>query len=131
MLKLLSALCLVFLIALAAVFIPIAFPVMGVLLLVAVVLPFSRRWAKTKAYHLWIAFDKFANAMRFHDHRETISSCLGKAIYHGHPPVFNWLCIDIAIGWLLDRVDENHCEKSIDWSVGRGLNWHLKPYNFL
>lgn len=131
MFKILSGICLAVLILIAVVLLPMIFPLMGVALLLASAFPQSRPWAYKKAYHVWIAFDKFANAMRFHDHRETISSCLGKAIYHGHPPVFNWLFIDKCVGWMLDRVDKEHCKKSIDWNVGRNQHWHMRPYNFL
>ena len=131
MFKIIAGVFLALLIIIAVILLPILFPFMGTALLLAAAFPQSRGWAAVKAYHLWIAFDKFANAMRFHDHRETISSCLGKAIYHGHPPVFNFLIIDKCIGWMLDKVDKNHCKNSIDWNVGRNRHWHMRPYNFL
>lgn len=124
-----AGLCLIMLIMLAAVALPLLFPGFGLALALLAVVPATRPWALKKAFHLWIAFDKFANAMRFHDHRETISSCLGKSIYFGHPPVFNWLFIDRFIGRLLDAVDPLHCKTAIDWTVGRDQHWRENQYS--
>ena len=121
--KILSALALIVLITIAVVVLLAVFPFMGLALVGLYALPPTRFWAGRKAYHLWIAFDKFGNAMRFHDHRETISSCLGKSIYYNHPPVFNWRAIDRAIAGMLDHVDPGHCRNSIDWTVGRDRYW--------
>jgi len=129
--KIFAATCLALLVMISMQLLLLLFPIMGSALIVLAIIPLTRHWARKKCYHLWIAFDKFANAMRFHDHRETISSCLGKAIYHGHPPVFNWLIIDKAVSWLLNKVDPDHCKKSIDWTVGRKQGWRMSPYAIL
>ena len=123
-----SAIALALMIALAVVLITASFPAVACLLLFLAVLPPTRKWAAVKAYHLWRAFDCLGNAFLFHDSRETISSRLGKAIYHQHPPVFNWLIIDKGVAWLLNNVDRDHCRKSIDWSVGRGAAWNLHDH---
>lgn len=68
--------------------------------------------------HVWIAFDKFWNAILGGDHRETISSRLGKSVYYNHPPVFGNKSIDKKFAWWLSKVDTDHCKKSIDWKVG-------------
>ena len=68
---------------------------------------------------VWLGFDKFMNAAMGGDHKETISSRLGKSIDHGSPSVFFCKPLDLIIYKCLDIVDEDHCTKSIDWSVGR------------
>jgi hypothetical protein len=69
-------------------------------------------------HHVWVGFDKFANALVGGNHEETISSRLGKSTIHGHSPVFVHIWIDSLVSWLLHQVDHNHVSKSIDWSVG-------------
>ena len=71
-------------------------------------------------YNCWIAFDRFANAVLKGDPLETISSRLGKSIYHRHSPVFGWYRFDRTVSWWLSQVDKDHCRKSIDWEVGKG-----------
>lgn len=68
--------------------------------------------------HVWIAFDKLWNAILRGDHRETISSRLGKSVYFNHPPVFVYRKTDKKFSWWLSQVDKDHCKKSIDWKVG-------------
>lgn len=68
--------------------------------------------------HVWIGFDKLYNAILAGDHRETISSRLGKSTLFGNPPVFKYLWIDKLVSWWLHQVDHNHVYKSIDWTVG-------------
>lgn len=70
-------------------------------------------------FEVWIGFDKFFNAVFGGSHKETISSRLGKSVYFDHHPVFGLKYIDTVVAWMLDQVDESHCWKSIDWSVGR------------
>lgn len=103
---------------------PLALTLTGIPLALMIAVPRWRPFAGKKAYHIWIAFDRLWNALFWHDSRETISSRLGKALYWHRPPVFNWLWIDAAVGWMLDKVDPDHCFKSIDWSVGRCKDWH-------
>jgi len=86
----------------------LAFPV-GVPLAVAG----SRYW-----FNVWIGFDKLCNAALGGDHKETISSRLGKSVIWRYSPVFFNRKIDKTVSWMLSQVDKNHCEKSIDWSVG-------------
>jgi hypothetical protein len=69
-------------------------------------------------HHVWIGFDKFANAAIGGDHRETISSRLGKSTLYGLDPVFGSIWLDELFSWWLHQVDNNHVAKSIDWSVG-------------
>jgi hypothetical protein len=69
-------------------------------------------------YHVWIGFDKLWNAIMGGDHKETISSRLGKSVYYDYPPVFWNQNIDRTISWFLSQVDTKHCYKSIDWDVG-------------
>ena len=71
------------------------------------------------ALDVWLGFDKFINAAMGGDHEETISSRLGKSIYHNSPSVFFTRRIDKVVASCLDVVDPDHCLKSIDWSVGR------------
>ena len=72
-------------------------------------------------HHVWIGFDKFANAILGGSHRETISSRLGKSTIHGFDPVFGHIWIDGLVSWWLHQVDNNHVEKSIEWTVGDRL----------
>ncbi|MED5441290.1 MAG: hypothetical protein VYA77_08230 [Pseudomonadota bacterium] len=111
-------------VALLLVIVPIMLPLTGIPLALMMLNPRWRKFSEKKAYHIWIAFDRLVNALLWHDSRETLSSRLGKALYWRHPPVFNWLWIDAAVSWALDKVDPDHCFKSIDWSVGRGKDWH-------
>jgi len=69
--------------------------------------------------HVWIGFDKFCNAILGGDHRETVSSRLGKSTIHGHPYVFGSYWADGLVSWWLHQVDHDHVNKSIDWNVGR------------
>ena len=126
MFKIVIALLLAVLIILAVIVGTLLFPILGIGLLVLCIPKATRNWAGTRAYHIWISYDKYCNALRFHDHRETISSCLGKSRFHGHPPVFNWLFLDNIVGRMLDIVDAEHCRKSIDWTVGRSETWRPK-----
>jgi hypothetical protein len=68
--------------------------------------------------HVWKGFDKLVNAFLFGDHKETLSSRLGKSTLCGHKPVFGILWTDKLFSWWLHQVDHNHVAKSIDWSVG-------------
>lgn len=77
-----------------------------------------RKQRQVYGYHVWIAFDKFWNAVLGGDHRETISSRLGKSLYHNFDPVFGFLVIDRFVAFLLDQVDPDHCRKSIVWEYG-------------
>lgn len=69
------------------------------------------------ALQVWIGFDKFCNACLKGDNRETISSRLGKSLYHGFAPVFGFRALDRFVAFLLDQVDPDHCRKSIDWTL--------------
>lgn len=74
----------------------------------------SRYWQRT-----WLGFNYFCNALLGGSHKETISSRLGKSIYHGHPPVFIYRrCDKTVVSWL-HAVDRNHCLDSIKFDVGR------------
>lgn len=115
-------------ILLSIVLVPTAFTVTGFGLLFLTLFPRSRKFSGTRAYHIWIAYDRLWNALLWHDSRETISSRLGKSIYYRHPPVFNWRWVDRVVGAALDRVDTDHCATSIDWAVGRGVDWHRRPW---
>lgn len=70
---------------------------------------------------VWITFDKLVNGLLGGDFNETISSRLGKSIYHNHPPVFGSFDADFTIALLLEAFEENHCFESINWLVGRTL----------
>lgn len=69
-------------------------------------------------HDVWIGFDKFCNAIIGGDHRETISSRLGKSTIYGLKPVFGFLLADELVSWWLHQIDRNHVAKSTDWSVG-------------
>ena len=77
-----------------------------------------RKQRQVYGYHVWIAFDKFWNAALDGDHRETISSRLGKSVHYGLSPVFLFRWADKVVAYLLDQVDTDHCRKSIEWHVG-------------
>lgn len=68
---------------------------------------------------VWIGFDRMWNAIIGGDSRETVSSRLGKSLYHGHGSVFGWKWADRVVSRLLDAIDPGHCRKSIDGDVGR------------
>lgn len=82
-------------------------------------LAFAANKYKPYALGVWLGFDKFINAVMGGDHRETISSRLGKSIDYNCPTVFTLKAIDKLIYKCLDLVDPKHCSNSIDWSVGR------------
>lgn len=109
--------------------VPILLPFLGIGLIFLTIIPTTRPYAKNKAIHIWLAYDKLWNALLFHHSGETISSRLGKSLYHGHPPVFNWRSIDALIGGWLDKVDPDHCRNSIDWNIGRGSHWQRRRSN--
>ena len=69
-------------------------------------------------HNVWLGFDKFCNSIRGGNHKETISSCLGKSTLWGHKPVFYSLKIDKLVAWMLHQIDTDHCKNSVDWSVG-------------
>jgi len=66
---------------------------------------------------IWLVFDKLWNAILLGDRDETFSSRLGKIYYHGAPTKMpSWFVHRLV--WMLDKVDDNHCKKSIDWNHG-------------
>jgi len=69
-------------------------------------------------FNVWLGFDKLCNAALGGDHKETVSSRLGKSVIWRYSPVFFNRKIDKTVSWMLSQVDPNHCEKSIDWNVG-------------
>lgn len=71
---------------------------------------------------VWIGFDRMWNAIIGGDSRETVSSRLGKSVYHFHGSVFGWKWADLVVCRLLDSIDPGHCRKSIDGDVGRPVN---------
>lgn len=71
------------------------------------------------ALDVWLGFDKFINAAMGGDHRETVSSRLGKSVHHDGPSVFGFKAADRLVSSCLDVVDPDHCAESVDWSVGR------------
>ena len=64
-----------------------------------------------RAWTLAIAHDQLANAAFGGHEDETLSSRAGKAAREGK----RWACV---FCWLLDRLDPNHCEKSIEPDEG-------------
>lgn len=68
-----------------------------------------------RAWRLAVAHDQLANAAANGHEDETISSRAGKARRAGR----RWGCL---LCWLLDRVDPQHCDKSIEEDEGRKLN---------
>ena len=83
------------------------------------VIALSTGYLQRYALHVWLGFDKFINACRGGDHRETVSSCLGKSIDYNADTVFFIKPIDRLVYHCLNLVDPDHCTKSIDWTVGR------------
>jgi hypothetical protein len=69
---------------------------------------FRRILRKTKRYswNLLISLDQLGNSLLGGDPDETISSRAGKA--KGHSKIASALC------WVLDKIDANHCEDSIE-----------------
>lgn len=99
-----------------------AFATTSFMLLVALPIGVPMAFMNTKYWHeVWIGFDKLWNAILGGDHKETISSRLGKSVYYDYPPVFLTKSIDKTVSWMLSQVDPQHCKKSIDWRVGRSL----------
>lgn len=77
----------------------------------------SRYW-----HRIWLDFDKFYNAVFDGVHGETISSRLGKSIYHNHEPVFfRHVKYDKIVSWCLNQVDPDHCQKSIMYETGSAV----------
>lgn len=68
----------------------------------------------SRAWTLAISFDQLVNAAFGGDEDETISSRAGKAARRGR----RWGCVLCRI---LDRLDANHCEKSIEQDRGKPL----------
>ncbi len=65
-----------------------------------------------RAWKLSVAFDQLANAGANGDEDETISSRAAKARRAGR----RWGCVLCS---LLDRIDPDHCEKSIEHDRGK------------
>ena len=62
---------------------------------------------------VWKSFDVFANIVLLGKEWETFSSRLGKIYWYGAPTRFpKWFVHRLV--WMLDKVDKNHCKKSID-----------------
>lgn len=114
--KILSAILLLLGIAIAIIVTP------SFLFLVGLPIAIYALYTKQKqryAINVWLGYDKFINACMGGDHMETISSRLGKSIDHDCPSVFFIKPIDKLVYYCLGLVDEDHCTKSIDWTVGR------------
>jgi len=67
-----------------------------------------------RAWTLAVAHDQLANAAFGGHEDETLSSRAGKAARQGK----RWACV---LCRLLDRLDPNHCEKSIEPDEGKSL----------
>lgn len=67
-------------------------------------------------------YDKLGNAGLDGDHREYVSSRLGKYKYHGHEPVFLKAWIDDLIIWWLHQLERFHSKKAIQKNVGEPVN---------
>lgn len=65
-----------------------------------------------RAWRLAVSHDQLANTATNGDEDETISSRAGKARKAGR----RWGCL---LCKLLDRIDPNHCERSIEQDEGR------------
>jgi len=66
---------------------------------------------------VWLVFDVLWNVIFMGDRWETFSSRLGKIYYHDAPTKMpSWIVHRLV--WMLDKIDPNHCEKSIDWNHG-------------
>lgn len=63
-------------------------------------------------WNILIAIDQLANTILGGDPDETISSRMGKLI------VSNKCIFCKCICWLLDKIDHNHCVKSIELEEG-------------
>lgn len=88
---------------------------LGVIVGAPLALTGSQYWIQ-----VWLGFDRLWNAILGGDSLETVSSRLGKSVVFGYPSVFYYRSIDRTIKWWLNQIDHNHCEKSIDWHVGKG-----------
>ena len=84
----------------------IAAVIASVWMLVAALMGSRRAWT------LALAHDQLANAALGGDEDETLSSRAGKAARQGK----RWACV---LCRLLDRLDPNHCEKSIEPDEGK------------
>lgn len=67
-----------------------------------------------RAWTLAVAHDQLANVAFGGHEDETLSSRAGKAARDGKP----WACV---LCRLLDRLDPNHCEKSIESDEGKPI----------
>lgn len=67
-----------------------------------------------RAWTLAVAHDQLANAAFGGDEDETLSSRAGKAARQGK----RWACVFCR---LLDRIEPNHCEKSIEPDEGKPI----------
>ena len=83
--------------------------VMASLWMLLAILTGSRR-----AWTIAVAHDQLANAAFGGDEDETLSSRAGKAAREGK----RWACV---LCRLLDRLDPNHCEKSIEPDEGKPI----------
>lgn len=70
----------------------------------------------------WLGFDRMWNALLGGDSRETVSSRVGKSLYHGHSSVFYFKAFDRLVAWLLDQVDPDHCKRYIEPLYGRPVD---------
>jgi hypothetical protein len=74
-------------------------------------------WDKAKKWfwNILIGVDQLANAILGGDPDETLSSRMGKKIAKGaETNNVYWL-----ICWLLDKIDPDHCQKSIEKDEGK------------
>ena len=62
--------------------------------------------------NLFLMLDLAVNTVLGGDPRETLSSRMGKQAHEGDCRVCAWICS------LLDRIDPEHCKKSIDRNRG-------------
>ena len=70
---------------------------------------------------VWLVFDVLWNVVFMGDRWETFSSRLGKIYHHGAPSKMpHWLVHRLV--WMLDKIDPDHCENSVDWNHGWSKN---------
>jgi hypothetical protein len=62
--------------------------------------------------------DRGGNVIQEGDSRETISSTLGKGQKAGDPKFFNSVVAGRALVWILDKIQVDHCYRSIDNNAG-------------
>lgn len=77
---------------------------------------------KQYIWNVLIAIDQLFNALFGGDPDETISSRVGKRVKSGDPDLVSEVLCEV-----LDAIDENHCEESIEYDEGEPVDENPNP----